>query len=167
MKFQCDKDVGMALPIAHTFEESVTINPYKLNYSIGDTLFLNLTIPGKKLLDTKTNTRILFDSVSFTSIAQVDLLYNNPFVANGPLVKFVFPLGISANTGTGGPQSYAHITYGCVPSADYTLSLGMVLIEKGVFGVSFFNTAINQCFNNFFKNSSLRFTFNVSDTHKQ
>ena len=167
MKFQCDKGVGIAVPIDHTFAETVSITPYKLNYNVGDTFWVNLSIPGKRLFDTKTNTRVLYDSASFNSIAQVDLLYNNPFIANGPFARFIFPQGVSAYSNTSGPQTYANITYGCAPSNDYRLSVGVILIEKGVFGISFFNTYINKCFSNNFRSSQLSFSFDVSDTHKQ
>jgi hypothetical protein len=167
LKFQCDKGAGMEVPIDYTFAETVSITPYRLNYNIGDTFWINVIIPGKKLFDTKTSTKIFYDSASFNSIAQVDLLYNNPFIANGPFARFIFPQGVSAYTNTGGPQTYANITYGCAPSTDYRLSVGVILIEKGVFGISFFNTYINKCFSNTFKRSQLTFSFDVNDAHKQ
>ncbi len=58
LKFQCEKGVGVSVPIENIFAETVSITPYKLNYNSGDTIWIIVNIPGKKLFDTKTNTRI-------------------------------------------------------------------------------------------------------------
>jgi len=149
------------------FKENVLITPYNLNDVVGDTVWLNINIPNKKIFDQTTNTRVFFDSASFSVIAQVDLLFNNPFIGTGPFASFIFPQGISVNTGNGGAQTYANISFGCSPSTDYNLMVGIVLIEKGVFGISFFNTAIRKCLINNYENSVLTFAFDVTDTHKQ
>ena len=168
IKFQCDKDYeGIAPETKYEFKESVTITPYKLVYKVGDTIWLVVNIPDKKLFDEKTNTRIFFDSASFTTIAQIDLLYNNPFIGTGPFASFVFPAGISAYNNSGIAQTYANINYGCSPSTAYNLLIGIVLIQKGVFGISIFNTAIQKCFIGNFQNSKLIYVFDVNDTHKE
>ncbi len=96
LKFQCDKGgIGTDIVEKYSFNEKVTVSPYSLNYKIGDTLWLKLNIPEKKLFDEKTNTLVFFDSANFTAYAQLDLLYNNPFIGNGPFASFVFPSGIS------------------------------------------------------------------------
>ncbi len=168
VKFQCDKGYdGIAPEIKYEFKERVRISPYNLDYKVGDTIWLLVDIPDKKLFDEKTNTKIFFDSASFTSIAQVDLLYNNPFIGTGPFAAFVFPAGVSAYRGNGVAQTYSNINYGCSSSTGYKLLTGIVLIEKGVFGISFFNTAIQKCFTGNFQNSKLSYVFDVNDTHKQ
>lgn len=168
MKLKCVKDYnGVAPEIKYQFKENVNITPYSLDYKVGDTIWLTVNIPDKKLFDEKTNSKIFFDSASFTTIAQVDLLYNNPFIGTGPFASFVFPAGVSAYSNSGVSQTYANINYGCNSSTAYSLLIGIVLIEKGVFGISFFNTAIQKCFTGNFQNSKLTYVFDVSDTHKQ
>jgi hypothetical protein len=166
-KFQCDKGDAYQFPeIAYQFKEPVTITPYQLDYKVGDTVWLSVNIPDKRLLDTLTNTRVRYDSASFTTAAQVELLYNNPFIATGPFARFVFPPGVTAYVNSGSASTYAQITYGCAPSPDYRLLLGVVLIEKGVFGLSLFNSSILQCFTNSYRNAMLTYAFDVADTHK-
>lgn len=167
VKTQCNKnDVGLP-ETKYEFRQNVSITPYHLDYNVGDTVWLELSAPGKKLFDEKSNTQIVYDSVGFTSFAQIELLYNNPFVANGPFVSFIFPMGVSAYSGSGGPQTYATINYGCAPSTDYHLLLGMVLLQKGVFGVSMFNSAIQKCQNSYYQPAKLTYYLDVNDTHAQ
>lgn len=168
VQLQCGKDYGGIAPeIKYEFRERVAITPYTLDYKVGDTIWLAVNIPDKKLFDEKTNEKIFFDSASFTTIAQVDLLYNNPFIGTGPFASFIFPAGISAYKGNGVGQTYANINYGCSSAAGYNLLIGIVLIEKGVFGISFFNTAIQKCFTGNFQSAKLTYVFDVNDTHKQ
>lgn len=156
----------MNLPeIKYQFKQNVSITPYQQDYNVGDTIWLEVNAPGKKLFDEKSSTQIVYDSVGFTSIVQADLLYNNPLIANGPFVSFVFSTGISGYTATGGTQTYASINYGCAPSADYHLLVGVVLLQKGVFGISMFNSAIQKCANNYYQGATLTYYFDVSDTH--
>jgi hypothetical protein len=168
VKTQCNKgDMGLPPGIQFEFRQNVSATSYRLDYNVGDTIWLEVSALGKKLFDEKSNTHIVYDSVGFTSIVQVDLLYNNPFVANGPFVSFIFPTGISASTGNSGPQTYTYINYGCAPSADYHLLLGVVLLQKGVFGISMFNSSIQKCLNNYYQPAKLTYYFDVSDTHAQ
>jgi hypothetical protein len=167
MKMQCNKDEEVYTELQYDFKESVAITPYQLTYNVGDTIWLSVTIPDKKLFDEKSNSRILLESASFTTNAQLDLLYNNPFVSDGPAATFVFPPGVSAATGNFDEHTYARVTYGCSPSTNYALKLGVVLIKKGVFGLSFHNQAIQKCFAGDFLPSKLTFAFDVNDTHKQ
>ncbi len=168
LQLQCDKGYdGMDIPEKYTFKEKVSISPYTLNYDVGDTIWLTVSIPGKKIFDEKTNTRVFYDSASFNTITQIDLLYNNPFIGNGPFASFIFPAGVSAFTQNSGGQTYASVTFGCSPSTDYHLSLGIVLIEKGAFSLSFYNSSIKKCFTENFENSRLTYEIDVVDTHKQ
>ena len=167
IKTQCHKD-EMAVPeITHQFRQNVSITPYRLDYKVGDTIWLEVNALGKKLYDEKSNTTIVYDSVGFTSIAQVDLLYNNPFVVTGPLVSFIFPSGISANLGSSSSQTFTNISWGCAPSTDYHLRLGLVLLQKGVFGISLFNSAIQKCSNSYYDGARLTYYLDVTDTHLQ
>lgn len=166
---QCDKDVvgnGDPRP-QYTFKEKVSVQPYKLNYSIGDTIWLDVNVAGKRLYDERTSQRVLYDSVAFTSIAQVDLLYNNPFIGDGPFAKLVYPTGIAAHTNNSLYQTSAFITYGCSNATDYRLKVGIILLKPGVFGVSFFNSSITECLTGHFRSAQLFYELDVTDTHKQ
>lgn len=165
---QCNKDVDQRyVENEHVFNETVTLAPYRLDYAVGDTLWLRVNIPGKKLLDEKTGTRILFDSSLFKSMAGVRLLYHDPFIGDGPFVAYIFPPGVSAVTSNGNYQTLASVDFGCTPSPDYSLLLGMVLLKPGAMGISFNNNSIQQCGTNNYKNSKLVFTFDVPDTHQE
>lgn len=167
-QFQCGKDYpGADIPLKYAFKEQVSITPYKLNYAVGDTIWLSMHVQYKKLFDEKTNTRVYFDSANFNMIAQIDLLFNNPFIGTGPFGSYVFQPGIQANTGNGGAQTYAHISAGCSPSLHYDVNVGIVLLHKGVFGISLFSSAIRKCFVDGYQNASLTLSFDVADTHKQ
>lgn len=168
LKFQCEKGPYETYePNKYSFKEKVSLTPYNLDYRVGDTIWLAVNIPKKELFDEKTNTKVFFDSAQFASLLQINLLYNNPFITTGPFASFIFPAGIVANTNNGSGQTFAFITWGCSPSADYKLTIGIVLKEKGVFGIHFFNTNIQKCFSNKVINSSVTFSFDVNDPHKQ
>ena len=168
VKFMCYRDRHLdPLVSIYDFKQNVTITPYHLNYTAGDTLWLGVNIPGKKLFDERTNTKVFFDSASFTAKASVALVYNNPFISTGPFASFVFPAGVSAYTGNGGGSTYASINFGCSPSVDYNFELGIVLKEKGVFGISFFSEGIQKCFANNYQYNTLTYSFDVTDNHKQ
>ena|SRR5215218_5200571 len=91
---QCDKDVEpQPVEYEHNFKETATLSPYRLEYAVGDTIWLQVHIQGKKLLDENTGTRILFDSALFKSFAQAQLLFSDPFLGDGPFVHYIFPKG--------------------------------------------------------------------------
>lgn len=164
---QCDKYEGYEdVPPEHNFSESVSILPYRLTYTVGDTIWLRINIPNKKLFDENRGERILFESASFNSLAQVQLLYANPYVGDGPFVRFIYPQGISASTNNYSYNTQAVIKFGCAPSNDYQLALGMVLLKEGVFGIYFNTGSIEQCATNINRNSRLKFKFDVADTRK-
>ena len=148
------------------FKEGADILPYQVNYNVGDTIWINLNIPGKRIFDTISGLRIFYDSVNFNSIVQVDLLYKNPFTVNGALSDFIFPLGVSAYTSTGGFQTFSQISFGCAPSANYQLLVGIVLKQQGILGISFYNSNLKKCFSNSFEPNSFSLSFNVNDSHK-
>jgi hypothetical protein len=163
---QCNKDRLGPVPNKYQFEENASITPYKLNYIVGDTIWLKINVPNKKLFDVKSNARVLYDSINFTTTAQIDLVYNNPFVGTGPFAFFIFPLGVSAYTSNGNTQTFASISWGCSPSKDYDLTVGMVLLQKGDFAISLYNNTITKCSNGFYDNTTISFVFDVTDTHK-
>lgn len=164
--FQCYKDPINDVKAEFAFKENTVITPYQVNYRVGDTLWLDLNIPNKRILDTISGSRVFYDSVNFNCIVRVDLLYNNPFVVNDPLADFIFPLGVSAYTYTGGPQTHSQISFGCAPSSNYQLSIGIILKEKGVLGISFYNAYLKKCFSSSFDPNTLTLSFNVNDPHK-
>jgi hypothetical protein len=45
--------------------------------------------------------------------------------------------------------------------------VGIILLEKGVFGISVSNYNIQKCIHENYLNSSLSLSFDVSDTHKE
>lgn len=164
---QCDKYDGYEdIPPEHNFSETIAVSPDKLTYSIGDTIWLRINIPDKKLFDENRGTRVLFESASFNSLAQVQLLYANPYVGDGPFVRFIYPQGISATTNNYSYNTQAIIKFGCAPSNDYQLVLGMVVLKEGVFGIYFNTGSIEQCGTSINKNSRLKFKFDVADTRK-
>ncbi len=167
IKFQCGRDYLEPIEEKYSFEEKISISPYNLNYNVGDTMWLNFNVPGKKLFDTKTSTRVFYDSANFHALARVSLLYNNPFIADGPVASFIFPTGVVAQIGNYSGQTDAYVTFGCSPATDYKLLLGIVLIKKGAFSVSFNNNYVRECFTDQLSNARLTFQFDVADTHKQ
>jgi hypothetical protein len=167
IRTQCNKDFDVGPNYKYSFQEKASVSPYKLNYNTGDTIWIRINIPEKKLFDEITGTRVFFDSAGFTTNVQVFLLYNNPFIANGPFVKFIFSRGVSAYINNGGGQPSAQISYGCAPSNDYNMLVGIILLEKGVFGISVSNYNIQKCIHENYLNSSLSLSFDVSDTHKE
>jgi hypothetical protein len=165
---QCEKDVAdLNEEAEHEFREAVSIFPYRLEYNVGDTIWLEVNIPNKKLFDERTGTRVRFDSALFKSYAQAQMLYSNPFLGDGPFVQYIFPSGVSGFTNNYTYQTQAFVDFGCAPSPDYTLLLGMVLLKKGVLGINFNNMSIAQCRTKYSKNSKLLFSFDVTDTHEQ
>lgn len=165
---QCNKEVpDYNDNNEYNFKETVTLSPFGLDYHIGDTIWLRVNIQGKKLFDENTGTRVFFDSALFKSNAAAQLLFSDPFLGDGPFVHYLFPSGVSAFTNDYSYQTLAFVDFGCAPSPDYTLQLGMVLLKKGVMGISFNNGSIMQCGTNNYKNSKLLFTFDVPDTHEQ
>ena len=166
---QCDKDVAGNHDDRpqYLFKEKVAVQPYRLNYTIGDTIWLQVQIDGKRLFDENTFSRIKYDSVAFTSIAQVDLLYNDPFIGDGPFAQFAFPTGIAAHTNNSLYQTSAFVTFGCSNENDYRLRLGIILLKQGVFGISFFNSSVTDCLTGHFRSAQLAYELDVADTHKQ
>ena len=165
---QCDKYEGYAdIEPEHRFKEKVSVLPYKLTYAVGDTVWLRVNIEGKRLFDEKTGTRVLFESALFNSMAQVQLLYDDPYIGDGPFARFIYPQGITAATNNFSYTSQAVIGFGCAPSSNYDLTLGVVLLKKGVFGIWFNTMSVQECGTNNYKNASLRFSFDVEDAHKQ
>lgn len=163
----CKRYEGMPdIPYQHYFKETVALLPYQTDYRVGDTIYLQVHIPGKKLLDTLTGTRVFFDSALFKSFAQAQLVYNNPFLGDGPFVQFLFPTGVSGSTNNYSYNTQALVDFGCAPGPDYSLSLGMVLLKRGVFGISFSTSSLAQCGTETYRNARITFLFDVADTHK-
>jgi hypothetical protein len=170
MKVQCNRSYAQPPTYKYTFKQIATITPYQLNYQVGDTIWLQFVAQGKKLFDEKTNTLVFYDSAMFVVNAQVDLLYNNPFISDGPFASFIIPQNVSAytqnypNTGA----TYAMITTGCGPSSEYNLLTGVVLLKKGVFGISLVSNGVQRCSlpQGYSSDATLSFVFDVPDAHK-
>jgi hypothetical protein len=169
----CHRDV--AFPKGqYAFKEQMSITPYRLNYSIGDTIWIDYAVPDKKLFDTITQSRILYDSAAFNVNITAQLLYNNPFITTGPFATFVYPLGISASDVNGGGRTVSYVQFGCANLQNgYQLKIGVVLTHKGLVGISVGPYSsysggyyLSKCFTNISDYSLLRFVFNVADAHK-
>jgi hypothetical protein len=161
---QCPKDYYPPSP-QFSFKQSVDIAPYALNYSVGDTVWVQLYVPGKSLFDTISNKYVLYDSANFSTDVRVQLLFNDPFIANGArLVSFVYTPGISAYESFNQSVTDAQVSFGCNQATDYNLLVGIVFQQKGVFGVSL-SGSVQKCFSTTYSYKPLNFYFNVPDGH--
>ena len=161
----CGKYPGYQINYKYWFKANVAISPYQLNYHAGDTIWLSVNLPNKLLYDTISAKTIRFDSADFNSMATVQLLYNNPFITDGPFVTYVFPDNVVGATSNYSGYTTANVSFGCAPSSDYKVKLGMVLLQKGAFNISFACGSITQCFTNNAVNAQMVFYFDVPDTH--
>ena len=163
---QCKRNDYTAPDYKYSFKEKISISPYQLNYHVGDTVWFQLYVPGKKFNDTKTNTTVFFDSASINFDISCNLVFNNPYIGDGPFASFVFPQDVSAYTTNYSGTTQAFLSSGCSHSADYLIKVGVVLIQKGVFSVGVFTNGIQNCFNGYATNAQLSFSLDVDDTHK-
>lgn len=166
LKLQCRKEVPPPPDYKYYFEEKISVAPYRLNYNVGDTIVFRLIVPGKKLFDTKTNTTVYFDSASFSMGVNLTLLYNNPYIGDGPFASFFYSSGVSAYSQTYTGSTVAFITTGCSHTPDYEVTIGVVLLKKGVFSIGIYGNDIKNCYNGFATNARLRFAMDINDTHK-
>ncbi len=158
----------------YAFKEQMSITPYQLNYNVGDTIWIDYAVPDKKLFDTITQTRVLYDSAAFNVSITAQLLYNNPFITTGPFATFVYPQGITASDANGGGQTVSYVQFGCSNIQNgYQLKVGVVLKIRGLIGISVGPYSsygggyfLYKCFANTSDYNILRFVFNVADVHK-
>lgn len=166
IKTQCNKDRVTPPDYKYQFEEKISVTPYQLNYNVGDTIFFQLYVPGKKIYDSKTNSTVFFDSASFNMGVYVNLLFNNPYIGDGPFASFIYPRDVSAYTTNYTGTTQAFLTTGCSQSKDYLVKVGAVLTQKGVFVIGAFCNSLQNCFNGYATNAQLRFSLDVDDTHE-
>src|SRR5665647_1691479 len=166
LKTQCNKPYPIAPAYEYTFLEKIAVTPYQLNYNVGDTIQLELNVPGKKLFDTKTNSLVFKDSISFNIGINVSLLFNNPYIGDGPFASFVYNSGLSAYSTNYSGITQAFLTTGCTTANDYKETVGIVLLKKGIFAIGMYCNNIVNCYNGYATNSQVRFQLNVDDTHK-
>ena len=133
---------------------------------MGDSIYLQMYVPGKKFYDSKSDSKVFFDSASFNMGVFVSLQFNDPYVGDGPFVSFIFPKGVSAYTSNYSGTTQAFVTTGCSQSQDYLVKTGAVLLQKGVFSVGAFCNSIQNCYNGYATKAQLRFSLDVDDTHK-
>jgi|SRR5665213_4154612 len=161
---QCPKERYPPDP-QFSFKQSVDIAPYALNYSVGDTVWVHLSVPGKSLFDTISNKYVLYDSANFSTDIRVVLLFNDPFIANGSrLASFVYTPGISAYESFSQTATDAQVSFGCNQATNYDLLVGIVFQQKGVFGISL-SGSVQKCFSSNYSYTPLNFYFNVPDAH--
>ncbi len=166
LKTQCNRNAPQPPDYKYTFTEEIAVTPYQLNYNVGDTIWLQLNVPGKKLYDAKTNARIFFDSASIVMAVSVNLLFNNPYVGDGPFATYIFPTGVSGYTTNYTSTTQAYITSGCTSANSYLLNIGVVLLQKGVFSLGVYGNDLQNCFNGYSANASLGLLLHIDDTHK-
>ncbi|HEY5464187.1 MAG TPA: hypothetical protein VIJ95_13075 [Hanamia sp.] len=163
---ECSRNQPTPPDYKYQFQEKVSVTPYQLNYHVGDTIFFLLDVPGKKFYDSKTNSNVFFDSASFNMGVYINLVYNNPYVGDGPFASFIFPLGVSAYTTSYSGTTQAYLTTGCSQSTDYVVKVGAVLTQKGAFAIGAFCNSLQNCFNGYATNAQLMLSLDVPDTHK-
>ena len=147
------------------FKQPVDISPYQLNYNKGDTIWMHVHIPGKKLYDTLSKKNIFYDSATITAIINVQLVYKNPYIVNGArLANFVYTPNISASESVNQNFTSSSIQFGCSQITDYDLLVGVIFSEMGVFTLSF-NGSVMKCINNPYVFYPLIYYFNVADSH--
>ena len=150
----------------YQFQQKISIEPYQANYHVGDTIFFQMYVPGKKFYDSRSDSKVFFDSASFNMGVFVNLEFNNPYVGDGPFASFIFPPGVSAYTSNYSGTTQAYVTTGCSQSQDYLVTIGAVLIQKGVFSVGAFCNSVQYCNNGYATKVQLRLSLDVDDTHK-
>ena len=161
---QCGKDMYPP-DYKYNFKQSVDITPYQLNYNKGDTIWVHVKIPGKKFYDTLSKQIIFYDSASIAASITVQLVYNNPFIANGvKLANFVYTPNISANETTNQNFTSSSIQFGCSQATDYDLLVGVIFTQTGVFTISL-NGFVQKCMSNTDGYYPLTYYFNVADSH--
>ncbi|MEO9022596.1 MAG: hypothetical protein ABI237_19555 [Ginsengibacter sp.] len=165
LKLQCNKDRQQPPDYKYQFSEKISVSPYRLNYHVGDTIMLQLDVPGKKLFDSKTNSEVYYDSVSFNIGVNVNLVFNNPYIGDGPFASFIFYPGVSAYSQTYSGTTLAFLTTGCNLSSGYQVKVGVVLLKKGVFAMGVYNSSIQNCFNGNAMNAQVQFSMDIDDTH--
>ncbi len=147
------------------FKEPLDITPYNLDYSVGDTVWLHVSIPGKILNDTIKHQQVHYDSAYFNTNLSAVLLYNNPLVADGSaFVSFVYTQGVSASEYTNGYVTTANIIFGCNQVTNYDMQVGVVFLKKGVFGLGL-SAEVQKCYSNMYEYNQVAFYFTVSDSH--
>ncbi len=165
MYVDCRKNAPYPEAAAHYYFEPVSITPYQLNYSVGDTVWLHVSLPGKVLYDSVTKQQVRYDSGYFGASAGVQLLYNDPFVSNdSPLVSFVYTQGVSATEGSNGVNTFTSIVFGCNQPTDYDLQFGIVFTHKGVYGIGM-NGSLQKCYSTLYVYNQMGYYFTVADAH--
>lgn len=166
LQTECGRNYPAPPAYEYSFAEKIMIAPYQLDYNVGDTIQLQLDIPGKKLFDTKTNSLIFYDSVTFNIGVNVNLLFNDPYIGDGPFASFIFNPGVSAYTTNYSGTTQAFVTTGCTAANNYTVNIGVVFLKKGVFGIGEYCSNIMNCYTGYATNAEVRFSLDVNDTHK-
>lgn len=161
---QCGKD-RYPPDYQYYFKQSADITPYQLNYNKGDTIWVHVHIPGKKIYDTLSKQSIFYDSARIAANINVQLVYNNPFIVNSvKLANFVYSPNISANETINQNFTSSSIEFGCSQATDYDLLVGVIFTETGVFTISL-NGSVQKCMNNPYVFYPLIYYFNVADSH--
>ncbi|GAB3194910.1 hypothetical protein GCM10027293_04210 [Pontibacter aydingkolensis] len=75
MGFQCGDDYLPEPEPAQIFKETLSLNPFKKTYSIGDTIWIETNINDKHLFDSKSGREVLVDSVSLPIELSYSALY--------------------------------------------------------------------------------------------
>lgn len=161
---QCGKD-RYPPDYQYYFKQPANVLPYQLNYNKGDTVWIHINIPGKKLYDTLSKQTIFYDSATISTNLNVQLVYKNPFIVNGErLANFVYTPNVSASESVNQNFTSTSIQFGCSQAADYDLMVGVIFSETGAFIISL-NGSVSKCMNNPYVFYPLIYYFNVGDSH--
>lgn len=168
----CNK-YNLIRPYQYHFLQKVDLRPYQKTYSIGDTIFLDITCPGKMLFDTLSKSLIKADSISFSFDLGAGRLYDFP---NPPPSAGYFE-SISANgvnyqrdTLYSAMNGFIRFTdyIGCTTDSNYHYSIGVIPRAKGIYDLGLSVHAIYDCPNRKtqFPVSNITFQFNLADCNK-
>ncbi|RIJ33951.1 hypothetical protein D1627_16360 [Pontibacter oryzae] len=143
---QCDGNEPEPAYQPHFLEE-VSIKPFKKDYKVGDTIWLETVIPDKHLFNTITEQDTLVDNIDiplsvyfFSKYPKHDM--RDPADEND--FRVINDQNLNVSKGKGAILTY----YGCNKS-DFKIKIGIILGNKGVFTIGLNEGALRLCNGNF------------------
>lgn len=147
------------------FLEEVSIKPFKKEYKVGDTIWLETLIPDKYLFNSITKQDTLVDNI--------DIPLSVYFFSRHPRPGFGVPAdendfrvineqNLNVKKGQGAILTY----YGC-NKTDFKIKLGIILGNKGVFTIGLNEGVVKPCDGSFpEKKISISYRFDVTEGNK-
>ncbi|GAB3414507.1 hypothetical protein [Niabella aquatica] len=180
LNFQCGKDKEL-LPAKseepQIFEMLLEIDPVKKKYAIGDTIWIDASLPHKMLSNVKDHTKILVDTVGYNVPFIFKVLTKQTLVPGGGFCEFVNPqqLQLATSSGYYDPRYNVYWNYntgiiqhfGC-NETQYKFKIGIRLNARGAFYIGISGSQLMSCVNNenFHHNRYLSFKFNTADVNE-